>query len=71
MVLSEIVLNNLFNSGISIQVLNPVNLVGIMYNPYSPTGYIFDDKEFQDKLKNITHLPVINVMNERRNDIDG
>ena len=71
MVLPEILLNNLFNSGIKIIVLHPVNLVGIMYNPFSPTGYVFDDREFQDKLKKITHLPVINVMNERRNDIDG
>lgn len=71
MVLPEVVLNNLFNSGISIKVINPVNLVGIMYNPFSPSGYIFDDNEFRDKLRNITKLPVINVMNERRNDIDG
>lgn len=70
MVLPEIVLNNLFNTGILINVLYPVNLVGIMYNPFSPTGYVFDDQEFQDKLKCITNLPVINVMNERRNDIN-
>ena len=70
MVLPELILKNLFNTGVTIQVLNPINLVGIMYNPFSPTGYIFEDNEFQEKLQKITHLPVINVMKESGNQIN-
>jgi len=70
MVLPDLILNNLLITGIKISVLYPVNLVGIMYNPFSPTGYVFDDQQFKDSLIKITNLPVINVIKERRNDND-
>jgi hypothetical protein len=47
-----------------IYVLNTINLIGIAYNPFSPSGYCFDELEFRQKLINITDLPIINVMHE-------
>lgn len=55
-----------FNGRIS--VVQPINLVGVMYNPFSPLGFEFDDDNFQLKLKSITDLPVINVKKEMDND---
>lgn len=70
MVLPESMLRHIQNSKIKVYVINPINLVSIMYNPYSPTGHYFDDIIFNQELSKITNLPIINVMNERRNDND-
>ncbi len=68
MVLTESMLKHLQYSKIKVSVINPINLVSIMYNPFSPNGHYFDDDIFNKELSKITSLPLINVMNERRND---
>jgi hypothetical protein len=54
----------LFRLPSPIYVLRPLRLIGIAYNPVSPTGYAFDDAVFRTKLTAITDLPVFNVMQE-------
>lgn len=49
-------------------VLRPVNLVAICYNPYSPRGYSFDNQLFFDKLREITDIPLINVLQKESDD---
>lgn len=66
MVLTDLMLKNLALANILVYVINPINLISIMYNPFSPTGYCFDDLKFQKALMELVDLPVINVMNERR-----
>lgn len=48
--------------GINVEVLEPINLIGITLNPYSPQGYYFEPKEFLEKMKNyIKDVPVFDV----------
>lgn len=48
--------------GINVEVLEPINLIGITLNPYSPQGYYFEPKEFLKKMKNyIKDVPVFDV----------
>ncbi len=62
--LDETNLDNLFKINRRIFVLDSVNLVAVCYNPTSPRGYSFDEKEFREKLSEITQLEVINVKEE-------
>lgn len=64
LVLPENIMGQLFQAGIRIFVINPINLIGVAYNPFSPTGYVFDEIQFRQRLIEITSLPIINVMNE-------
>jgi len=64
LVLPENIMSQLFQAGIRIYVINPINLIGVAYNPFSPTGYVFDEIQFRQRLIGITSLPIINVMNE-------
>jgi hypothetical protein len=64
LVLPENIMGQLFQAGIRIFVINPINLIGVAYNPFSPTGYVFDEIQFRQSLIGITSLPIINVMNE-------
>ncbi len=45
-----------------IQAVRPVNLFALCYNPFSPAGYVFEEKEFREKLQTITDLPIYNVL---------
>lgn len=47
---------------IDFRVCNEINLVGISYNPTSPYGYDFDSEKFEEELKKVTKLPVIDVL---------
>jgi hypothetical protein len=52
----------LLSRGLSIRVLDPINLIGVSINPVSPKGYSFDSKLLAEKIRNKTgDLPVINV----------
>lgn len=64
LVLPDPMLDLLFQMKTKILVLHPVRLVGVAYNPYSPTGYVFDEDVFREKLSEITDLPLFNVMHE-------
>ncbi len=47
---------------ISLKVLHDINLIALVYNPYSPLGYEFDDLEFRKKLSEHIDIPIINVL---------
>ena len=49
--------------GISIKVVFPINLIGITINPYSPSGYFFEPKNFLEKMREyIKDIPVMDIM---------
>ena len=49
--------------GVNIKVLNPINLIAITLNPYSPQGYYFEPDILLEKTRYfIIDIPVINVM---------
>jgi len=50
---------------ISLRVVNRIKVIALTYNPYSPSGYSFDDEEFRSKLQDQITLPVINVLQEK------
>ena len=45
-------------------VVNPINLVAVFYNPYSPAGYEFNDKDFKRSLREATKYDVVNVLKD-------
>ncbi len=47
---------------IDLRVVNRIEVIALTYNPYSPSGYSFDDEEFRSKLQEKLSLPVINVL---------
>jgi len=51
---------------ISLRVLHSINLIALVYNPYSPLGYEFDDEEFKEKLSKHIDIPIINVLRKGR-----
>lgn len=49
--------------GFSCYVMNPINLVALTVNPFSPSGYYFDGREFRRTLQEMLKpLPVIDCM---------
>ena len=49
--------------GVNIKVLNPINLIAITLNPYSPQGYYFEPEILLEKTRYfIKDIPVIDVM---------
>jgi len=49
--------------GVSIEVFNEINLLGVTANPYSPEGYYFDSKKFIGRLTSfLDGVPVLDVM---------
>ncbi|MDX9916786.1 MAG: hypothetical protein RBT15_02070 [Gudongella sp.] len=49
--------------GVRIKVLNPIKLIGITINPYSPQGYYFEPNEFLKRMKQyIKDIPVMDLM---------
>lgn len=51
---------------IRLEVLHNINLMYLVYNPYSPLGYEFNDDEFRMKLEEHIDIPVINVLKKGR-----
>lgn len=51
---------------IDLRVVNRIEVIALTYNPYSPSGYSFDDEEFRSKLQDKNTLPVINVLKETK-----
>lgn len=51
---------------IELRVLHSINLISLVYNPYSPLGYEFDDEEFRMKLAEYIDIPIINVLKRGR-----
>ncbi len=49
---------------ITLSVKHPVKLICITLNPTRPTGESYDQRMFKEKLKEITDIDVINVMEE-------
>ena len=45
-------------------VENPINLVAVFYNPYSPAGYEFNDNDFKQCLSEVTNYDVVNVLKD-------
>jgi len=58
--------NYLVMMNISLEVLYDINLLCLVYNPYSPLGYEFDDIEFRNKLTMVIDLPIVNVLKRGR-----
>ncbi|WP_422486750.1 hypothetical protein [Gudongella sp. DL1XJH-153] len=49
--------------GISIKVINPINVIGVTINPYAPAGYYFEPNEFLDRMNTfIKDIPVMDIM---------
>ena len=48
--------------GGEIQVLNKINIVCVTTNPKAPYGYEFSPKEFVDRLRDLTDIPVFDVL---------
>lgn len=49
--------------GINVKVLNPINIIAVTLNPYSPQGYYFDPGEFRNRMKElIDDIPVFDLM---------
>lgn len=49
--------------GVSVKVLNPINLVAITLNPYAPQGYHFDPEDFLTRMRHfIRDIPVLDLM---------
>ena len=49
--------------GVKVKVLDKINLIAITINPYAPSGYYFQPKEFLSKMKSyISHIPVMDLM---------
>lgn len=61
LVISGLLLKHLLSLKMEITVLRPMNLVAICYNPYSPTGYVFEEKEFRSLLMAKMQVPLFNV----------
>ena len=55
---------NLFKLNKKLYVINPINLVAVCYNPYSPQGYRFDDAVFEEQLNKALNRRVFNVEKE-------
>lgn len=55
-------LNNLFKLKNEIYVLNQINLKAVCYNPTSPHGYEFNNREFVDKLEKSLRMKIFNVV---------
>jgi len=68
LILPESIMTQLFQTGKRIFVLHPINLIAIAYNPFSPTGYEFDELTFRHRLLEITTLPLMNVLHESEED---
>ena len=64
LILPELLLTQLFQTGKRIDVLHPIHIIAIAYNPFSPTGYEFDELTFRHRLLAITTLPLLNVLHE-------
>jgi hypothetical protein len=50
--------------GVEIEVLNPIDILFVTFNPYSPYGYIFDNEDFRYKLEQNIDEIVINVLKD-------
>lgn len=49
--------------GVSVEVLHPINLIGITINPYSPKGYYFNPEEFLNRMRSyIKDIPVMDLV---------
>jgi hypothetical protein len=68
LVVSGLLLKQLLSIKMGIMVLRPMNLVAICYNPYSPTGYAFDENQFRSLLMKKMHAPLFNVGAESENE---
>lgn len=52
-------------SGLKVEVLDPIRLIAVTVNPYSPMGYHFDPEKFKSAMQAcMTHVPVIDVMGD-------
>ncbi len=50
--------------GLRFRVLDPIRLLALTLNPYSPTGYYFDETEYLKRMRDrITTVPVMDVRN--------
>jgi molybdopterin-guanine dinucleotide biosynthesis protein len=49
---------------IDFEVIHHIKLIAITINPFSPKGYVYDIKRFQEELRSMTNLPIINIKKE-------
>lgn len=60
---SERDLNYFTKFGISIKVIDEINLLALTINPYAPAGYQFDGEAFMDKMsETFKDIKVVNVL---------
>lgn len=57
-------LQRLFKLENRVYVMNPINLVAVCYNPYSPRGYEYDDNDFKYGLEQTLNRKIYNVEKE-------
>jgi len=50
---------------VKVHVLHEINICALSYNPISPFGYQFDNLEFYEKLSELIHIPIINVLTDK------
>jgi len=51
-------------ANIKLSVKNKIKLLFLTYNPYSPTGYDFDNEQFKELLLKKIKIPIINVLKD-------
>lgn len=62
LILDEQLIKHLLLLKQKIYVLHPINVVAVAYNPYSPTGYSFNNDVFRNELAENISLPIFNVL---------
>jgi len=63
-VVDAIYLEKLKLANIKLSVKNKIEVLFLTYNPYSPTGYEFDNEEFKDLLTSKISIPIVNVLKD-------
>ncbi|WP_425446243.1 hypothetical protein [Dethiothermospora halolimnae] len=54
---------SIIRKGFKLKVLNPINIIAVTINPYSPKGYYFEQREFLNKMKSfLTDVNVYDVV---------
>lgn len=47
---------------VKVKVLNKTKLLAVAYNPFSPSGTVFNDNEFKEELVKVIDVPIVNVL---------
>jgi len=59
---SEELYTRLYKNGGTIEVLHPINIIGLTANPVSPYGFSFNQKTFLERLRKKINIPVFDIV---------